>query len=81
MARLQAAGLEPAIAAERGMRDAPPQAPGPLSLVEGARETAKDPEGATRRAWEWAEASRDALGEQAAWIERNGPFGEAWRSW
>ena len=76
----RANGHEPREVLERGLREAA-ERPRRLSLVQSAREKAKDPKGAERRAREWAEASQESLREQAAWVEEHGPFGEAWRSW
>ena len=81
MARLEAAGVDPAAAAERGLREALPDVPRPLGLVESARRKALDPQGAERRAREWAEANREVIEEHNRWVAEHGPFGEAWRSW
>ena len=64
-------GVDAAKAAEASLRDALEKARR-WSLVESAREKAKDPEGAARRAREWAEENREAIEEQRAWIEKHG---------
>ncbi len=62
LARARDAGAEPQAILEAALR-ALPERPPIQSFVESAREKAKDPEGAARRAAEWAEANREAIAE------------------
>ena len=72
--RLETAGLDPAEAAEAGMRLAASSGRVPfwLDLNESARQKAKDPEGAERRAREWAERNKDAIAEFNRRVEERG---------
>ena len=81
LARARAKGLEPASVLEDALGRAVGSGPRPLDLVETAREKARDPEGAERRAREWAERNRTAIEDHNAWVAAHGCFGDAWRSW
>ncbi len=70
--RLETAGVDPAKAAEAGLRDALAATPRPLGLVESARAKAGDPQGAERRAREWAETNREAIAEHNRWVADRG---------
>lgn len=80
LARARARGAEPQQVLEEALRAAADM-PRPLSFNESAREKAKDPEGAVIRGREWAEENKVAISEHNAWVEKHGPFGEAWRTW
>ncbi len=71
MEQARANGHEPLEVLERGPRAAADH-PRRRSFVESAREKAKDPEGAERRAQEWAERNRDAIAERNRMIEERG---------
>lgn len=84
--RLETAGLDPAKAAEAGMRIAASSGRVPfwLDLSGSARQKAGDPEGAERRAQEWAERNKDAIAEFNQRVEERGllsdyePFKPRW---
>lgn len=85
LAKAQAAGAVPLDVLNAGLRAvAEARAPFRLDLVGAAREKAKDPEGAARRAREWAEQNREAIEEHNAAIRRRGllsdydPFKPRW---
>lgn len=81
LARARDAGIEPAAATEAALRSAlgdPERAPG---LVKSASEKALDPEGAERRAREWAEENRDAIDAHNRHVREHGVYGEDLRLW
>ena len=86
VARLETAGLDPAKAAEAGMRIAVSsgRVPSWLDLNGVAQEKARDPAGAERRGCEWAEANREAIAEFNRRVDDRGllsdhePFRPRW---
>ncbi len=68
---LEARGIDPMRFAEAGFSDAYTRAQR-WNWVDSAREKAKDPAGAERRAQDWAEANREAIAEHNAWVAEHG---------
>ena len=82
LAKAEAAGAVPLDLLNAGLRAvAESSASFKLDLVSSAREKAKDPEGAERRAREWAEENRGAIEDHNAAIRRRGLVSDRLRRW
>lgn len=79
--RAKHAGLDIDAIAARAIDDALARPDRPSGFAGSARREAPDPEGAERRAREWAEANKEAIADYNRRIAERGVFGEDLRRW
>ncbi len=78
LARAKAAGVQLETVVEAALRAAAVAHP---TIAAGSARQKADPAGAEARGRKWAEENAQAIKAYAERIEREGCFGEEWRSW